>query len=143
MSVHTTYAAVAGRVRRSKEAYPERYCADPRCLWRLSSGPCPKHSARPAPDLNVYGQSAAMVKHTPAEADARCDKLWHVAAACDYCNEIILERRHATAMHRQRDDRWLLLHDVGQGGCTINAIMEANALRDEARRTDTRHVAGV
>lgn len=73
MSTATTYAAVAGRVRRNREAHPDLYC--PKCLWRLSSGPCPTHRAKPAPCLNVYGQPAAMVKHTPEKTDAKRDEL--------------------------------------------------------------------
>ncbi len=38
-----TRGQVAASVRRNKENHPERYCADPRCLWALRSGPCPKH----------------------------------------------------------------------------------------------------
>lgn len=38
-----SHGAVAAKVRRDKEARPDHYCSDPRCLWRLSSGPCPKH----------------------------------------------------------------------------------------------------
>lgn len=40
--------STAGAVRRNKEAHPERYCADKRCLWAVRSGPCPKHMARVA-----------------------------------------------------------------------------------------------
>jgi hypothetical protein len=44
-----THASVAASVRRAKEAHPENYCAEPRCLWRVVNGqtgeirPCPKH----------------------------------------------------------------------------------------------------
>lgn len=41
-----TRASVARRVRERKELRPELYCRF--CLWRLSSGPCPKHPAREA-----------------------------------------------------------------------------------------------
>lgn len=33
----------AKSARLNKEAHPERYCASPNCLWRLSSGNCLKH----------------------------------------------------------------------------------------------------
>lgn len=36
-------ANVAQHVRQHKEQYPEKYCPDRRCLWALSSGPCPRH----------------------------------------------------------------------------------------------------
>ena len=34
--------------RKNKELHPERYCANPRCLWRTggpNGSPCPKHRA--------------------------------------------------------------------------------------------------
>jgi hypothetical protein len=38
----------AARVREEKAAHPERYCANPTCLWRVQHmdgrvTPCPKH----------------------------------------------------------------------------------------------------
>jgi len=34
----------AARVRETKEKHPERYCANTKCLWNISTGkPCPKH----------------------------------------------------------------------------------------------------
>lgn len=34
----------AAAARRNKEATPERYCPNERCLWNTArSGPCPKH----------------------------------------------------------------------------------------------------
>ena len=38
-----SHSSVAASVRRSKEKRPDDYCPDPRCLWALRSGPCPKH----------------------------------------------------------------------------------------------------
>ena len=37
------HASVAAKVRAAKEKWPLRYCADTKCLWNLSHGPCPKH----------------------------------------------------------------------------------------------------
>jgi hypothetical protein len=40
---------IAQKVRLEKEAHPERFCRNPRCLWRIVSGctgqatPCRKH----------------------------------------------------------------------------------------------------
>lgn len=39
---------VAAQVRLDKEQHPERYCPDPKCLWRVwgplrPDTPCPKH----------------------------------------------------------------------------------------------------
>lgn len=44
-----SYGQVAAKVRKNKEANPERYCGNPRCLWNLASGPCPKHGLTGAP----------------------------------------------------------------------------------------------
>ncbi len=34
----------AAHSRQEKEAHPERYCVDRRCLWNVRrSGPCPRH----------------------------------------------------------------------------------------------------
>jgi hypothetical protein len=42
--------SIAAKVREQKERHPERFCTDPRCLWRVETRdgfkPCPKHSAR-------------------------------------------------------------------------------------------------
>lgn len=38
-----SYRSVAASVAENKLKRPHAYCAAPRCLWRLSSGPCPKH----------------------------------------------------------------------------------------------------
>ena len=35
------------------QAAPEKFCPDHRCLWRTSSGPCPRHA--PGPDARVEG----------------------------------------------------------------------------------------
>jgi hypothetical protein len=35
----------AKAARLNKEAHPERYCPTKDCLWRASSGQCPKHYA--------------------------------------------------------------------------------------------------
>jgi hypothetical protein len=44
----------AAEERRRTEAQPERFCPHPKCLWRASSGQCPKHQAcaveGPTPD---------------------------------------------------------------------------------------------
>ncbi len=43
-----SHGGVAKAVRLRKEVHPELYCTDARCLWKLSSGSCPKHP--PAPE---------------------------------------------------------------------------------------------
>jgi hypothetical protein len=37
---------VQGQVRKNKEAHPEKYCSDKKCLWALRSGPCSKHGEK-------------------------------------------------------------------------------------------------
>jgi hypothetical protein len=52
----STHSQVAAKVRAEKEAHPERFCSDARCLWRThpelysykpirwrETTPCPKH----------------------------------------------------------------------------------------------------
>lgn len=52
-----SHGQVAAGVRRQKEAHPELFCRDPRCLWRsvlvtrdkrVVNRPCPKHETREA-----------------------------------------------------------------------------------------------
>ena len=33
----------AAKVAAHKEAHPELYCPEPRCLWRTGGGRCPRH----------------------------------------------------------------------------------------------------
>ena len=45
-----TRGGVAEKIRREKDEHPERFCSDPRCLWRVvrraaAPKPCPRHSA--------------------------------------------------------------------------------------------------
>lgn len=40
---------VAKSVRLKKEAHPENYCADRKCLWNLRSAPCSRHPRVPPP----------------------------------------------------------------------------------------------
>ena len=54
--------SVARSVRQHKEKRPELYCAYPKCLWRLSSGPCPKHRIVASP---FVGSEAAAILMTP------------------------------------------------------------------------------
>lgn len=41
-----SYGAVAASVAANKAKHPDKYCASPKCLWRLTSGPCPKHPVK-------------------------------------------------------------------------------------------------
>lgn len=42
----TTHGSVAKRAREAKERNPTLFCSDKRCLWRLTSGACPRHPVR-------------------------------------------------------------------------------------------------
>jgi hypothetical protein len=42
-----THGSVAKKVRLRKEAHPEEFCSAGGCLWRVSSGKCPKHPLAP------------------------------------------------------------------------------------------------
>lgn len=49
---------IAAKVRLEKEQHPERFCRDPRCLWRVHHAgrpdtPCPKH-----PGAHEFGCTA-------------------------------------------------------------------------------------
>lgn len=57
---------VAARTRIEKEIHPERFCSEPRCLWALRSGPCPRHAERyglvpveRVEAMQAYGMAAA------------------------------------------------------------------------------------
>jgi len=42
-----SYGQVAASVRQRKEAHPEKYCANPKCLWRTDEKYCPRHTPTP------------------------------------------------------------------------------------------------
>ena len=42
-----SHGQVAAKVRKDKEAHPEKYC--PKCLWKTGGGPCPRHGGPPRP----------------------------------------------------------------------------------------------
>ena len=41
-------------VRLNKEKHPELYCPAKNCLWRLKSGPCPKHALKECETCRMY-----------------------------------------------------------------------------------------
>jgi hypothetical protein len=47
--VSASHGSVAKSVRLFKERRPDRFCADPKCLWMTQGGakPCPKHPVKP------------------------------------------------------------------------------------------------
>lgn len=58
-----SHASVAKRSREEKESHPERFCRDPKCLWRtvtrVGFKPCPKHTPQPvawSPDCRECGR---------------------------------------------------------------------------------------
>ena len=44
----------AAMVRKRKEAHPELYCTDRRCLWRTGGGPCLRHKPADEPECLHY-----------------------------------------------------------------------------------------
>lgn len=64
-----THGSVAKSVRLNKEKYPERYCANPTCLWNISSGnPCPKHPDAAPKVLDPMAALLASLNKKIAEA---------------------------------------------------------------------------
>ncbi len=57
-----SHGSVAKSVRLRKESRPKLYCANARCLWRLSSGPCPKHTA-PDPKWGPWRPTLRWFQH--------------------------------------------------------------------------------
>lgn len=57
--------SVAAKVRKAKSAFPERYCPNKTCLWRLvdwkgNPSPCPRHMAAAVNELQgLLEQSVA------------------------------------------------------------------------------------
>jgi hypothetical protein len=41
-------AQTAAKVAAHKNAHPELYCPDARCLWRTGGGRCPRHGGEPS-----------------------------------------------------------------------------------------------
>lgn len=72
-----SYGQVAASVAADKRKNPNRYCGDSRCLWRISSGICPKHPNLVRPAIDVFDlmdslQSSLAEKASPV--DFRCAK---------------------------------------------------------------------
>lgn len=61
---------VAAKVRQEKDAHPERFCANRRCLWRIQrqdgDQPCPKHSREMR-----YERAVERLNHCAARVVAR------------------------------------------------------------------------
>lgn len=39
------------KVATEKRAHPERFCPEPRCLWRTNGSRCPRHAAKVIEDM--------------------------------------------------------------------------------------------
>lgn len=105
--------SVAKSVREMKEKYPQDYCADPRCLWRVVTNrgpnPCQKHphlgAGRPVAPLTNFPRPMGVRPLTPAapvkavasaqercsspknpDADGYCD-FSEGSRGCHYCGE--------------------------------------------------------
>lgn len=76
---------VAAKVRADKAAHPERYCPNPRCLWRLRAGEaCPRH---PAPTRACSESPDSEHCFSPdAEYGAKQGK-GDPPVNCEYCGE--------------------------------------------------------
>ena len=49
-----SYSSVAAKVAQQKREHPERYCPEPRCLWRTGDGRhCPRHVQAGPPDKSA------------------------------------------------------------------------------------------
>lgn len=62
-----SHASTAARMRAAKEQHPERYCAEPSCLWRTEDTYCPRHAAHCAD----CGKAVSLFAHT--ERGVVCD----------------------------------------------------------------------
>ena len=68
----------AAKVAEQKRQHPERYCPEPRCLWRTGGGWCPRHAPRvhatPAPingETARRGETLGELVAAPAVVEAR------------------------------------------------------------------------
>jgi hypothetical protein len=83
----------AANVRRSKERYPENYCAHPRCLWRTFDArtgkrtPCPRHPVREDRGPAI-GQGCQHTYFHEVHRDR-----WGAINECDDCGEQKLVER--------------------------------------------------
>lgn len=71
-------------------------------------------------------EKAFLMVHTPAELRAQTIELFQESPICFHCNERVKAPDHATALLRNRDQRWLLVH---HGRCSIDTVAEENQRR--------------
>lgn len=59
----------SGRMMRENKAkWPELYCHAANCMWRVKSGPCPKHGERSEAGASRHCTGAAAVESPSREA---------------------------------------------------------------------------
>ena len=80
---------IAAKVRHEKDAHPERFCAVPRCLWRVSHAgrpdtPCRKHPVHASTPHSL---------HTAPVPD------------CPMCQDLLDEAREVVAEWEAHDPR--------------------------------------
>jgi hypothetical protein len=71
-----SHGIVANRERECKEAYPEGFCVTRSCLWRLSSGPCPKHGRAGKSEATTQAAYEADLARAPSYPDGSPRARW-------------------------------------------------------------------
>jgi hypothetical protein len=92
------YTSGPGAVRQRKEAKPWLYCTDKKCLWSLSSGPCPKHpgltpAPKPEPDI-VFTNGGSVWIITPKTDAGREWLTDNVCLELGWCDGYACEARY-------------------------------------------------
>jgi len=59
------FVNTAAKVRKHKEAHPDLYCKNMRCLWRTNGKPCPRHE----PEVKPYDVTGAIIAYEQGELD--------------------------------------------------------------------------
>jgi hypothetical protein len=85
-----THGSVAKSARLDKEARPELYCPERRCLWRTGGGWCPRH--RPTADLVAAHEAEARVQ--PMISDAAVQRVQAHANAMGEARDSLGRRPH-------------------------------------------------
>lgn len=95
----TSHSSVAKAVRQQKERHPDQFCANPKCLWRVSSGRCPKHGGE---DPKPTGAARLPVKGERVEYRAGTSSpVYHGVATGERC----ADGDACTAVHVLADGR--------------------------------------
>jgi hypothetical protein len=99
-----TYASVAASVRTEKQNHPERFCANPTCLWRIvtrqGASPCQKHPVVATTPKEAHPETStaacnACQRDVRVRVAVRCDRQRCMAFVCGGCALALAERFHA------------------------------------------------